>query len=84
MLNTYSPIESIVASLKFGHVNGKYFSTQEIADFLSIESQEVADITKKILLDYKERINQIIDSVIQIATENPTISSETHVKELHI
>ena len=60
---------SMIASLKLGYIDGKCFSTSEISEFLGIEAQEVIDITRTVLLAYKERINQIIDGAIQIFTE---------------
>ncbi|MDD6879334.1 MAG: sigma-70 family RNA polymerase sigma factor [bacterium] len=63
--------ESVIISLKLGYVDGKYFSTESIAEFLGIESQEVIDITKKVLLLYKENISKFIDNAIEIVTEQP-------------
>lgn len=69
MISMYSPKEAMIVSLKLGYVDGKYFSTSAISEFLGIEQQEVIDITKKALFAYKEGINQIVDDAMKIVTE---------------
>lgn len=71
MMSTLSVKEAVIISLKLGYIDGKYFSTDSIAQFLGIENQEVVDTTKKILLLYKDSFNQFIDSTIAIVTEDP-------------
>ena len=71
MMSVLSVKESVIISLKLGYVDGKYFSTDSIAEFLGIEPQEVIDTTKKVLLLYKENINQFIDNAIEVVTETP-------------
>jgi len=71
MLNVLSVKESVIISLKLGYVNNKYFSIDSIAQFLDIETQEVVDTITKVLLLYKENINQFIDNAIEIVTEQP-------------
>ena len=65
MVDTLSAKEAIIVSLKLGYVDGKYFSTEAIANFLGIEKEEVLEPMKRVLLLYKENINQAIDSVIE-------------------
>lgn len=60
-----SPKETVIVSLKFGLVDGKYFSTDTIANFLEIEITEVLETVKKVLLLYKENMNQAIDHVLE-------------------
>lgn len=75
MLELLSPKEAIIISLRLGYVDGKYFSTESIAKFLEIEEDEVRKITMKILLLYKENINEVIDKAIEtIAKKQPTLS----------
>lgn len=69
MISKLSVKESVIISLKFGYVDGKYFSTEAIAQFLGIDNQEVIDTTKKILLLYKENITEFIDNAIESVTE---------------
>lgn len=69
MISVLTVKESIIISLKLGYVDGKYFSTESIAQFLEIEEKEVIEITKKVLLLYKENINSFLDNIIEIATD---------------
>ena len=62
--------EAVIISLKLGYVDGKYFSNSSIANFLQISEEEVIETTKKVLLVYKENINNFIDNVIYIATND--------------
>lgn len=61
--------ESVIIALKLGYVDGKYFSTESISQFLGIEETEVTETTKKVLLLYKENINSFLDRAIEVATE---------------
>jgi len=78
--NVLSVKEAVIIVLKLGYIDGKYFSTDSIAHFLDIESHEVIDTTKKVLLLYKDNINQFIDNAIQIVTEIPEETSATFIK----
>ena len=69
LISVLTPKEAIIISLKLGYIDGKYFSTESIANFLGIEEQEIRETTKKILLVYKESINQFIDTAIQLTTD---------------
>ena len=82
-MSVLSVKESVIISLKLGYIDGKYFSTESIAEFLGIEPQEVIDTTKKVLLLYKENINQFIDNAIQIATAGEEKISLPVVKTFH-
>ena len=68
-MNLLTPKEAIIISLKLGYVDGKYFSTEAIAKFLEIEEEEVRETIKKILLIYKENINELLDNIITMATQ---------------
>ena len=69
MMNVLSVKEAIIISLKLGYVDEKYFSTEAIAQFLGIEEEEVIETTKKVLVLYKEKINNFLNDVIEIATD---------------
>ena len=69
MMSVLTAKESIIISLKLGYVDGKYFSTESIAQFLGIEEMEVIETTKKVLLLYKENIKSFLDSIIEVATD---------------
>lgn len=68
MLKSLTPKEAVIICLKLGYVDEKYFTTESIAGFLGIETSEVIETTKKVLLVYKENINQFIDKAVDIAT----------------
>ena len=68
-----TPKEAVIISLKFGYVDGKYFSSKSIADFLGIDENDVREVTKKVLLSYKENINNIIDNAIGVAIDEPNV-----------
>lgn len=73
MLKSLTSKEAVIICLKLGYVDGKYFTTESIADFLEIETSEVLEITKKVLLVYKENINQFIDKAVEVATESSLV-----------
>lgn len=81
MVNMYSPKEIMIASLKLGYVDGKCFSNSAISEFLGIETQEIIDTIKKILLTYKEKINSIIDDTLKIIEDGGEIISPTLVRK---
>ena len=62
MLNTLSVKDAIIICLRLGYVDNKFFSTKSIADFLGVEEEEVIETTKKVLLLYKESINNFINN----------------------
>ncbi|MCM1370550.1 MAG: sigma-70 family RNA polymerase sigma factor [Clostridium sp.] len=66
MLNILTPKEALIICLKLGYIDDKYFSTESIANFLGIDESEVNEITKKVLLLYKEKINKFIDDAIVV------------------
>ncbi len=70
MMNHLTIKEAIIISLKLGYIDGKYFKTESIAKFLEISEEEVRETTKKILLLYKDNINNFLDRIIEIATDN--------------
>ena len=71
IMNILTIKEAVIISLRLGYIDGKYFKADSIAQFLGIEVEEVIDTTKKVLLLYKENINQFIDKAIEIVTEQP-------------
>ena len=70
MLDVLSVKEAVIISLKLGYVDGKCFSTESIANFLEIGQEEVIETTKKILLLYRENINEFLDKIIETASSN--------------
>ena len=79
---TKSIKEIIVLSLAFGYVDDKYFFTNSIANFLGIEQEEVTTIIKSGVIEYKEKLNGIIDKsldkMIEVGKkENPKVYVKT-------
>ena len=70
MLNILTPKEAIIVCLRLGYVDDKYFSSNSIAEFLGIESSEVIETTKKVLLLYKDSINEFIDKAVDYTSDN--------------
>ena len=70
-INTLSIKESAIVALKLGYIDGKCFSDEYIAEFLKIEKTEIKEITKKVLLLYKENLNKFVDHAIETVTEQP-------------
>lgn len=68
MLNTLSVKDAIIICLRLGYVDNKFFSTKSIADFLGVEEEEVIETTKKVLLLYKESINNFINKAVKEIT----------------
>ena len=80
MLEVLSPKESVIISLKLGYVDGKYFTNKSIANFLGIEEEEVRETIKKVLLLYKDNINEIIDHLISLVTGNKEDTLKLNLK----
>mgnify|MGYP004525362005 FL=1 len=79
---TKSIKEIIVLSLAFGYVDDKYFFANSIASFLGIEQEEVTTIIKSGVVEYKEKLNEIIDKSLDKMTEvgkkeNPKVYVKT-------
>ena len=64
LLEVMSVKEAVIVALRFGYINDKCFETKKIAEFLEISEEEVRETSKKILLLYKEKINDMIDYII--------------------
>lgn len=70
ILNILTIKEAVIICLRFGFIDGKYFSDESIADFLKIDIKEVIEITKKALLKYKQSINEFVDKAFEYTTNN--------------
>lgn len=78
MTKNKSLIECLILTLKLGYIDGKYFSSTAIANFLDIEVEFVNKITKNTMLEYKEKLNQMIDQ----ALENEGLENKPFIKLL--
>ncbi len=66
ILKKLSYKEAIISCLKLGYVDDKYYSNESICRFLKIDKYEVNGILKKVLLLYKEEINNYINCAIDV------------------
>ncbi|MBR1413853.1 MAG: sigma-70 family RNA polymerase sigma factor [Bacilli bacterium] len=73
LMTSLSAKDAVIISLKLGYVDGKYFSTEDIANFLQISNEEVIETTKNVLLAYKNSFNEFLDNAIAVATDNPSL-----------
>ena len=64
-----SPKDAIIVGLKLGYIDGKYFSTKSIANFLNISEEEVRKSVKNALEFYKENMLNNIDDLTDTASD---------------
>lgn len=70
MLKVLTPKEAVIVCLRLGYIDNKYFTSESIANFLGIDTLEVTETTKKVLLLYRDNINKIIDTAIENTTKD--------------
>lgn len=80
MTKSKSLIECVILSLKLGYIEGKYFSTNAIANFLDIEPEKVVEISKRALISYKEKLNEMIDQAITNETLESSYTKMVKIK----
>ena len=73
MLNYLTPKEAVIICLRLGYVDNKYYSLNAISDFLGISEEEILEITKKILLLFKDNINKYLNETIDYLDEKDKI-----------
>ena len=73
LTSSFSAKDAIIIGLKLGYIDGKYFSTEAIANFLGESEDTVRESTQKVLLAYKEHLMSTIDSVIEVATDKKRV-----------
>lgn len=73
VMNELSAKEAVIASLKLGYIDEKYFSNESIANFLQINLDEVTETFKRVLLIYKDYINKYLNIVLQLTDGNEKI-----------
>lgn len=71
MISILSVKEAVIIALRLGYIDDKYFSVEQISQFLGIDQEDVNEITKKVLVLYKDTINQFIDQAIATTTKTP-------------
>ena len=70
MLKVLTLKEAVIICLRLGYIDNKYFTSESIANFLGIDTLEVTETTKKVLLLYRDNINKIIDTAIENTTKD--------------
>ena len=70
MLKVLTPKEAVIVCLRLGYVDDKYFSSESIANFLGVDTLEVTETTKKVLLLYRDNINSLIDKAVENTTKD--------------
>lgn len=70
MLKVLTPKDAVIICLRLGYIDNKYFTSESIANFLGIDTLEVTETTKKVLLLYRDNINKIIDTAIENTTKD--------------
>lgn len=70
ILCDFSIEEAIIICLKLGYIDGKYFDTQSIAQFLNIDEKRIYQIVHKFLDLYKENVINFIDKIIEGANKD--------------
>lgn len=82
LTKTKSIKEIIILSLLFGYVDNKYFLPNQTANFLGMEQEEVTTIIKSSLVDYKEKLGEIVDQSLDKMIETKADSkSKVYVKK---
>lgn len=66
MIKTKDPLECTVLTLVLGHIEGKFFLTPSIANFLGIDKDQINTIVKSGILEFKEVINKKIDMALDV------------------
>lgn len=60
--------ELIMIIFRFGYIDGKSFSLDEISKFLNIDFEEVVKISNKAFIIYKQQVNQFINDTLKNKT----------------
>jgi len=72
LMTELNPKSAIIIALRLGYVDGKYFSSESIANFLGIEESEVRETTIEILNLYKNSLNGFIDTAVAYDKSAPS------------
>mgnify|MGYP004529425731 CR=1 FL=1 len=73
--------ELLIVALRLGYINNRCFMQEDIATFLGMDVAEVNAIFKSVLIDYKTKLNNVIDQVIELETV-PSVSNKKYIKLL--
>ena len=71
MLENLTPKEAIIISLKMGYIDSKYFTNESISNFLNISLEEVESIILRVMMLYKNNVNDSLDKLIENIDSTP-------------
>lgn len=71
MLEKLTPKEAVIISLKMGYIDSKYFTNESISNFLNISLEEVESIILRIMMLYKNNVNDSLDKLIENIDSTP-------------
>lgn len=72
IIKNLNPTEMTIALLKFGYINDKCYSDEEICEFLNIDKKLVQEVTYKCLKEKKNDFIKYVDFAIENILSNPT------------
>ena len=81
LLQYVSPKEATIISLRFGFVDGKFFTPESIRDFLGVSQDEIKNATRKVLFLLKDDVDSFIEKVFQATTEESKETNKYLVKK---
>ncbi len=71
--------ELLIVALRLGYINNRCFMQEDIATFLGMNVAEVNAIFKSVLTEYKTKLNNVVDQVIELETV-PSVSNKKYIK----
>ena len=71
MLEKLTPKEAVIISLKMGYIDSKYFTNESISNFLNISLEEVESIILRVMMLYKNNVNDSLDKLIENIDSTP-------------
>lgn len=71
MLENLTSKEAIIISLKMGYIDSKYFTNESISNFLNISLEEVESIILRVMMLYKNNVNDSLDKLIENIDSTP-------------
>ena len=76
MLETLPEDKAIITMLRLGYFNGKYFTTEAIANFLGVDEEYVREAVKDSLVLYREKVNSVIDTAVSFVDKKDESSQK--------
>lgn len=73
MIKLLTPTEAMVVSLRLIYSDNPSLNSKAVSEFMGISPDQVNEITKKALLIYKDKINNLIDKAIEVVSDKQLI-----------